>query len=656
MPTTIEERPEPPPPTRQIREGILGAVLVVALCIVGWKWQHSAAQAQARNAAKRETPQADMRPLNHLAGSTSPYLLQHAHNPVDWYPWGDEALALARKENRPIFLSVGYSACHWCHVMEREDFENANIAKIMNQNFVCIKVDREERPDIDSQYMAAVQMMTGSGGWPMSVWLTPDLKPFYGGTYYPPNEFKPLLQKVAALWSSDAPKIRTAAEQVSAGMKQAMEATTRKTTAAIPADSLAKATESYLRDFDRVNGGFGAKPKFPDEPRLRFLLAQARRSHDPQILALLTRTLDAMAHGGITDQIGGGFHRYSTDAKWLVPHFEKMLYDQAQLAQVYLEAYELTQNPLYLKTAQGTLDFVLREMTDAKTGGFYATLDADSEGEEGKFYVWSAQEIETALGKADADRFNKAYGVTEMGNFAGGKNVLSRPVPLTAAQEIALAPLRAKLLAVRGQRVRPNTDDKIVTAWNGLMIGAFAKGYAITHDERYKKAAQNAADFLTSPLTKPDGSLLRVARQGKAGAVPGFLDDYAYSADGLLDLYAATKEDRYRKQAQALTEQMLRRFWDKDGAGGFLTPGPNGAPVAQSRSGEDDAVPSPTGVAAQVLSRLASLPATPGQTPAQVSQYRQQVALTIQNFQPLVARAPSAFPTLLLAWQSLKPK
>ena len=655
MPTTIEERPEPPTRLHQLREGLIAACLVVALIAVGWKMQQSAARAQARHAAL-QTPTESRQPANHLAGSTSPYLLQHAHNPVDWYPWGTEALELAKRENRPIFLSVGYSACHWCHVMERRDFENEEISKVLNQNFICIKVDREERPDIDSQYMTALQMMTGSGGWPMSVWLTPDLKPFYGGTYYPPEDFKPLLQKIAALWSTDPAKVRIAADNVSLGMKQAMEATTRKTSAAIPTDSLIRATASYLNDFDRTNGGFGTKPKFPDAPRLRFLLEQVRRNHDPQILALLTRTLDGMAHGGIYDQLGGGFHRYSTDAKWLVPHFEKMLYDQSQLVQVYLDAYALTHEPLYKQVAQGTLDFVLREMTDPKTGGFYATLDADSEGEEGKFYVWTAEQIETTLGKADAERFDKAYGVTSVGNFEGGRNVLSQPIPLSPAQAAALDPLCAKLLTARAGRIRPSTDDKIVTGWNGLMIGAFAKGYAVTRDERYRTAAVHAADFLTKTLTKPDGALLRTARQGKPGAVPGFLDDYAYTAGGLLDLYAATHEERYRKQAQTLTEQMLRRFWDKDGSGGFILPGPSGAPIAQSRSGEDDATPSPTGTAAQVLARLSTLPPASDQTPSQIAQYRQQVALTTQTFQPLLVRAPAAFPTLLLAWQAVKPK
>ncbi len=656
MPTAIEERPEPPNRLHQLREGLIAIGLVVALLVVGWKWQHSAARAQARHSASLQTQAETKQPANHLAGSTSPYLLQHAHNPVDWYPWGTEALELAKRENRPIFLSVGYSACHWCHVMERQDFESEEISKILNQNFVCIKVDREERPDIDSQYMTALQMMTGSGGWPMSVWLTPDLKPFYGGTYYPPEDFKPLLQKIAALWSTDPVKVRIAADNVSLGMKQAMEATTRKTTAAIPADSLARATASYLKDFDATNGGFGTKPKFPDAPRLRFLLDQFRRNRNPQVLALLTRTLDGMARGGIYDQLGGGFHRYSTDAKWLVPHFEKMLYDQSQLAQVYLDAYELTHEERYKQVAQGTLDFVLREMTDPKTGGFYATLDADSEGEEGKFYVWTAEQIETTLGKAEAERFGKAYGVTSVGNFEGGRNVLSQPLPLTSAETTALEPLRAKLLTARGSRIRPSTDDKIVTGWNGLMIGAFAKGYAVTHDERYRAAATRAADFLTKTLTRPDGTLLRAARQGVPGAVPGFLDDYAYTTGGLLDLYAATHEARYRKQAQTLTEQMLRRFWDKDGAGGFLIQGPTGAPISQSRSGEDDATPSPTGTAAQALARLAALPPTADQTPAQIAQYRQQVALTTQTFQPLLVRAPAAFPTLLLAWQSVKAK
>jgi len=657
MSDPIEKSSPPPTLPRTPREGLLAVCLVLALVVVGWKWKQTSAHAAARQAATQQNPIEAKQPGNHLIGSTSPYLLQHAHNPVDWYPWGPEALEMAKKENRPIFLSIGYSACHWCHVMEREDFENEEISKILNQNFICIKVDREERPDIDFQYMIAVQMMNeGSGGWPMSVWLTPDLKPFYGGTYYPAKDFKPLLQKIATLWSSDEAKVRAGGERAATLMRQAMDATTRKTTAAIPADSIEKATTAYLSSFDATNGGFGSKPKFPEVSRLRFVLDQYRRTHNPKLLALLTRTLDNMARGGIYDQLGGGFHRYSTDAQWRVPHFEKMLYDQSQMARIYLDAYEVTHEPLYKEVAQGTLDFVLREMTDPKTGAFYATLDADSEGEEGKFYVWTAQQIEAALGKPDAERFEKAYGVTANGNFEGGRNVFTLPAPLSTAQNAALAPLRAKLLASRATRIRPNTDDKIVTAWNGLMIGAFARGYAVTRDERYHTAAVRATDFLSKTLTKPDGSLLRAARQGAPGTVPGFLDDYAFAADGMLDLYAVTNDDRYRKQAQKLTEQMLRLFWDKDGVGGFLIQGPSGAPIAQTRSGEDDATPSPTGTAAQVLARLAALPATPDQTPAQIAQYRQQVALTAQTFQPLLVRAPGAFPTLLLAWQSVKTK
>lgn len=653
MPTDLEERPAPPDRRHQIREGLLAACLVTALAVTGWKWQQYSKSMQKHAVTAASAQAASQQPANHLAGSTSPYLLQHAHNPVDWYPWGPEALELAKREHRPIFLSVGYSACHWCHVMEREDFESMEVSKLLNQNFVCIKVDREERPDIDSQYMTALQLMTHSGGWPMSVWLTPDLKPFYGGTYYPLNDFKEVLQKIVALWNSDPQKVQTAADNIAQGMRQAMETTTRKSAAAIPANGIALAVQSYQNDFDPANGGFGARPKFPDVPRLRLLLDRYGRTHDPSLLALLTRTLDHMARGGIYDQLGGGFHRYSTDAKWLVPHFEKMLYDQAQLAQIYLDAYALTHNAFYKQIAQGTLDFVLREMTDAKTGGFYATLDADSEGEEGKFYVWTPAQIESALGKTDAERFEKAYGVTATGNFEGGRSVLSVATDVNAAQIDALAPLRARLLTARGARIRPNTDDKIVTAWNGLMIGAFARGFAVTQDTRYRDAALRALDFLSKTLTQPDGSLQRAARQGKPGNVPGFLDDYAFTADGLLDLYAALRDERYRKQAQSLVAQMLRLFWDKNGDGGFLIQGPSGAPIAQTRSGEDDATPSPTGTAARVLARLAGLPPTADQTPAQRAQYRQQVALTAQTFQPLLVRAPGAFPTLLLAWQSL---
>jgi uncharacterized protein YyaL (SSP411 family) len=594
------------------------------------------------------------RPGNHLLGSTSPYLLQHAHNPVDWYPWGEEALQKAKSDKKPIFLSVGYSACHWCHVMEREDFENEEIARILNANFICIKVDREERPDIDAQYLLAVQLLNDSAGWPMSVWLTPDLKPFYGGTYYPPDQFKPLLEKIAAVWRDENAKVLTAADRIASWMQLITESSMRKTTASIPAGIVKNAIDALMAEFDRTQGGFGSRPKFPQAPRLAFLLDQNHRINRPEF-SLVTKTLDGMALGGIYDQIGGGFHRYSTDAKWRIPHFEKMLYDQAQMACLYLDAYEITQKPRYRQIAVQTLDFVLREMTDTKTGGFYSTLDADSEGQEGKYYVWTPAQLESVLGKADAERFAQVYGVTAEGSFESHQSVLALNEPLTSTQETALIPLRSKLLEARSKRVRPNTDDKILTAWNGLMIAAFARGYQVTGSVKFRDAAIHATDFIAKTLTKQDGTLIRGAREGKAGSVAGFLDDYAYYAVGLLTLYDATQETRFLTLARTVVDQMIRLFWDKDGAGGFLSRGPDGAPVKHQRDGEDNATPSPNGIAAQVLIRLAKLPVQSKDRPVTEASYLKRLAAqTIQVFQPLLVRAPAAFPTLLVAWQRLK--
>jgi uncharacterized protein YyaL (SSP411 family) len=608
----------------------------------------------------KSTPQAatkEERAVNHLAGATSPYLLMHAHNPVDWYPWGDEALQRAKRENRPIFLSVGYSACHWCHVMEREDFENREVARLLNDHFVCIKVDREERPDIDAQYLLALQLMTENAGWPMSVWLTPDLKPFYGGTYYPPAEFKPLLEKISAVWRDEPDKVRAAADRVAQKMQEVTEERTRKATGAIPADCAQRAMEALSNAFDGVHGGFGRKPKFPEAPRLAFLLDQYRRSPRTQLLAQITRTLDGMAMGGIYDQIGGGFHRYSTDEKWRIPHFEKMLYDQAQLVPLYLETYRITRKPLYRRVAKETLDFVLREMTDPKTGGFYATVDADSEGIEGRYYVWTQARLKQALGTVEGERFAHAYGVTKAGNFGEGWNVLYVPMPLSTAQEAKLAPLRERLRAIRMLRVHPNLDDKVVTSWNGLMIAALARGYREIGEARYLKAAIAAADLLTKTMTTAEGQLLRSSRNGRAGRVSGFLDDYAFFANGLLSLYDATKERQWLQRAQATVDQMERRFWDKSGEGGFLSFGPDGAPVIQMREGEDSATPSPNGIAAQVLLHLANLRISQqdaGHPAGEEAHLRQQAAQTIQAFQSLLTRSPWAVPSLLVAWEQLR--
>ena len=642
-------KPAQPKLIPNLKRQIPPVLIVFALCL----FSGCAKSLPAHPLAYQKPADAAESPGNHLVGSTSPYLIQHSHNPVDWYPWGAEAIAKAKRENKPIFLSVGYSACHWCHVMERESFENLEIAKQMNASYVCVKVDREERPDIDAQYLISVQMMNGSAGWPMSVFMTPDLKPFYGATYFPPEKFKAVLARMSDLWRDENKRVVDASERMALKMQAYAEGEAVKSQEAISPALVDETFKSLLRSQDKIHGGFGSAPKFPQAPILAFLLDQQRRKPRPELNALLIRTLDGMANGGIFDQIGGGFHRYSTDEKWLIPHFEKMLYDNAQLARLYFDAYDLTHLPRFRKVAERTLDFVLREMTDEKTGGFYSTLDADSEGAEGKFYVWKPAEIEAILGKADADRFCNAYQVTKTGNFLEESSALSLAGNLSETQEKSLAPFREKLLATRSKRIRPATDDKILTAWNGLMITAFARGYEVTKAEKYRKAAERAADYLHDNLISKEGALLRSARGGKSGTVAGFLDDYAFYAEGLIALGGATKDAKWNSYAREVVEKMTRFYWDKDGTGGFLSIGPDNAPVKKRHDGEDNATPSPNGVAARVLLQLASLPAK-DRPAGEAAQFRREAAQTVQVFQPLMKRAPTAFPTLLIAWQEGK--
>jgi uncharacterized protein YyaL (SSP411 family) len=593
-------------------------------------------------------------PTNHLAGQTSPYLLQHQHNPVDWHPWGPEALEKARREEKPIFLSIGYSACHWCHVMERESFENEEVARLLNADWVSIKVDREERPDLDEVYMLATQLMSGSGGWPMSVFLTPDLKPFYAGTYFPPDDsgtpwvgrpgFQHVLRQLADAWKNRRDDVTQAANRAALGLTQ--YASLQSDEGDLGPDLVPNAVEMMARDFDPVNGGFGGAPKFPPSMRLALMLRleagtrdegrgmreEERPSvahpsslipHPSSLDGIVTTTLDKMARGGIYDQVGGGFHRYSVDDIWLVPHFEKMLYDNALLAPVYLDSYQMTGREYHARIGREILEYMLREMTDER-GGFYSTLDADSEGHEGKFYLWSPAEVEAVLGAEDGGLFCRIYDVTARGNFEGKNipNLISRSVE-EWAEELQMEPtadsrqpsvlwsrldgMRERLREARSHRVWPGLDDKVLTSWNGLMIRAMAAGYRVLGDERYRAAAERAAEFVLSALEK-DGRLLRSYRNGQAH-LSAYLDDYAFMIVALLDLHEAGGandhrargegrspggEARWRVEAERLLEVMNEQFWDEAQGGYFFTAHDHETLIARMKS--NGMAPSPRGI------------------------------------------------------------
>jgi uncharacterized protein len=543
---------------------------------------------------------------NRLAQETSPYLLQHQDNPVDWYPWGGEALQRARAEDKPILLSIGYSACHWCHVMAHESFENPEIAEQMNRLFVNIKVDREERPDLDSLYMMAVQMMTGHGGWPMTVFLTPDGRPFYGGTYYPPEDrgpmpgFPRILQAVAEAYHQRRAEIDDSATNIAEHLRGHFDFTPAE--GQIDASVLDEAARNLGRQFDRVNGGFGGAPKFPSPMAVELLLRIYARTRSERALQMAEFTLDKMARGGLYDQVGGGFHRYAVDAIWLVPHFEKMLYDNAQLAHVYTAAYQLTDEPFYRAIATETLDYVLREMTSPE-GGFYSTQDADTEGHEGKFYVWTPSELRAVLGD-DAERTAWMLGITDRGNFEGS-NVLS----LTQAEHRMewrsdeFTSIRQKLYDARSSRTWPGRDEKILTAWNGMTLRAFATAAWVLDDERYANAARSNARFIRSHLYQ-DGRLLRSWKDGQA-RLHGYLEDYANYIDGLVTLYGATFEVEWLALATELARTMIGEFYED---GGFYDTGRTHEQlISRPRDAYDNATPSGNSVACDVLLRLSHI-------------------------------------------------
>jgi uncharacterized protein len=586
---------------------------------------------------------------NRLIHETSPYLLQHAHNPVDWYPWGPEALERASREDKPILLSIGYAACHWCHVMERESFEDEQIARLMNERFVCIKVDREERPDLDDIYMAATVALSGGGGWPMTVFLAPDQRPFFAGTYFPPSDkygrpgFRSLLEKISGLWQSDRPALLDQASELTAHVRSQSELTRP---AAIDADAIDGAVEQLSLAFDSRFGGFGGAPKFPPSAALELLLRQHRNQGSARSLEMVKTTLDGMKNGGIYDQLGGGFARYSTDERWLVPHFEKMLYDNAQLARVYLAGWQVTGDPEYRRVASETLDYVAREM-QSEQGGYYSATDADSEGEEGKFFVWQFDEIQELLGEPDADRFALYYDVSPAGNWES-TNVLNTPrsreqvakqLGISVAElGASLERARRLLLEARSRRVPPATDDKVLTAWNGMMIGAMAEGHRVLREPRWLASAERAARHLQTDLIRPDGGLFRTARAGKAH-IDGYLEDYAFLIDGLIDLYEAGASADHLRRAMQLAERMLADFGDEQGGAFFHTAHDHEALIARTREGHDGALPSANAVAARALARLS----------AQLGHdaYRDHAERSLRAYGRLVTRSPRAFASSL---------
>ena len=554
---------------------------------------------------------------NRLIHETSPYLLQHAHNPVDWYPWGEEALGRAKSEQKPILLSIGYSACHWCHVMERESFENEEIATIMNDLFINIKVDREERPDLDEIYMNAVQIMTRQGGWPMTVFLTPDLKPFFGGTYYPPDDrygrpgFPKVMHAVIEAYNQKNPQVLEQADQITAQLNQ-MSNLVDSHEYELTEELMTKAFQHYRSQFDSQYGGFGTAPKFPPSMGLPFLLRYWHHSGNANALEIVELTLQKMARGGMYDQLGGGFHRYSTDARWLVPHFEKMLYDNAQLVVAYFEAYQATQNAFYCDIATETLDYVLREMYDAENGGFYSTQDADSEGVEGKFFVWELSDVEDIIGEENAEIFCEYYDITPHGNFEG-ENILHIQTPSDVfARKIGmdqgeldrlLEDCRKELFTEREKRIKPGLDDKILTSWNGIMIRGMAMGYQLTGKTEYLTACEKSADFVLTTLSQENGLLLRTYREGKSH-LNAYLEDYSYFIAGLVALYEASFDAKWLTEAERLAHLMIDQFGDVDGDGFFFTGKAHESLIVQSKSAYDGATPAGASMAIHSLLRL----------------------------------------------------
>jgi uncharacterized protein YyaL (SSP411 family) len=593
---------------------------------------------------------------NRLIHETSPYLRQHAHHPVDWYPWGEEAFATARRENKPIMLSVGYSACHWCHVMEHESFEDEETARLMNEHFVNIKVDREERPDVDHIYMNAVQMLTGRGGWPMTVFLTTDGKPFYGGTYFPPQDrhglpaFRHVLLAIAQAYREKPDDVQKTVGQLMDGLRRVEVA--QPSSQPIDASLVSDAAASLSRSHDERNGGLGQAPKFPNEAVCDLFLRVSRSSGQQSYLDMALHTLRQMARGGIYDQLGGGFHRYSVDERWLVPHFEKMLYDNAQLVPLYLSAYQITRDEFFARIAQETLDYVIREMRSpaghGPAGGFYSTQDADSEGVEGKFFLWDLAEVQRIVGAEAAELVCRYWDITDVGNFEG-RNILH--VTLEVEQlaklfrrnvkevEAILNDSRAQLFAVREQRVKPARDEKMLTSWNALMISAFAKAAEILDEPRYRQVAVDAVGFIEAQLQRGD-RLLSTCKDGVA-KLNGYLDDYAFFIGALLDVFELTQERSYLERAIALADSMLRHFWDASSAGFYFTSDDHEALIVRSKPAFDGSIPSGNSVAVFDLLRLYHY--------TERTDYLDRAEATLQLYAGAIREQPFGFANMLCA-------
>ena len=601
---------------------------------------------------------------NALIHEKSPYLLQHAHNPVNWFAWNDETFARAVREDKPIFLSIGYATCHWCHVMERESFENTDIADYLNEHYIAVKVDREERPDIDAIYMRVCQAMTGHGGWPLTIFMNPSKQPFFAGTYFPPENyhnrpgFPHIIQQIFHAWKHEREKI----EESCAAILEHFTASSNQAAAALPEHTLPLAFQRYEQSFDPQFGGFGSQPKFPSPQNLLFLLRYYKRTGESSALAMVERTLRAMRKGGIFDHIGYGFHRYSTDREWLLPHFEKMLYDQAMLAVAFLETHQATdgKDPLFAQVAEEIFTYVLRDMTSPE-GGFYSAEDADSEGHEGKFYVWSTQELVRVLGEEDAALFAAAYNVREDGNFhdeatgaVSGENIPHLRLALhDFAQSHAideyelrarLSVMRERLFNHRETRIHPLKDDKILADWNGLMIAAFAIGGRVLDNALYTQAAERSLSFILETMSLPEQNgtkrLLHRYRTGEA-AIPAFLDDYAFLAHGALELYQTTFNIQHLKTAQMLADEMIRLFYDTSEGGFHFSAADNEALLMQTKEGYDGAIPSGNSIAASVLARLGKLTSNRA--------YQDCALRTIERFAAQIQHHPTGFAQMLMA-------
>jgi uncharacterized protein YyaL (SSP411 family) len=589
---------------------------------------------------------------NRLSQETSPYLLQHASNPVDWYPWSEEAFDRARNEDKPIFLSVGYSACHWCHVMEHESFEDEEIAELMNTHYINIKVDREERPDVDEIYMNAVQIMTQQGGWPMSVFLTPEGKPFYGGTYFPPGNgygrpgFRQVLLSIADFYKTRRDEVDRAIDGLMEGLNRI--ATLPGDGSELDLDLISQTASVLAQSFDDRDGGFGSQPKFPNSMSLEVFLRNYARTGQPEDLARVTMTLDRMARGGIYDQLGGGFHRYSVDHKWLVPHFEKMLYDNALLARIYLQVHQITNEESFLLIGTEILDYVLREMT-SEEGGFLSTQDADSEGEEGRFFVWTPDEIREILGDSDGYVFSTAFDVRDIGNFEG-KSILNRPVDLNEVSalvdlsveevEAVVEASRPRLLEARSKRVWPGRDDKVQVSWNGLMISAMTVGYQVSGDRKYLDAAGRAASFILAQMVQPDGRLLHSYKDGSVSN-NAYLDDYGGLINALIDLYESTFDETWLERATQLADTTISQFWDDEGDSFFYTGIDHEALIVRSKNPYDNATPSGNSLTALAFIRLGTL--------LRRDDYTSIAERTIRRFQPYMLETPNGFAQMICA-------